>query len=74
MKYLKVFETENLQNEFRAGEDYIQPHVSCLEDGSKVKYNIYTKEERIYLFQPFTIESLGAGTITCNLTDGKITK
>lgn len=64
MKYLKVFETENLQNEFRAGEDYIQPHVSCLEDGNKVKYNIYTKEEQIYLSQPFTIEALDTGNIS----------
>jgi hypothetical protein len=64
MKYLKVFETENLQIEFIAGEDYIEPHISCLEDGSKVKYNIYTKEERIYLSQPFTIEALDTGAIT----------
>ena len=74
MKYLKVFETETLQNEFRGGENYIEPHISCLEDGSKVKYNIYTKEERIYLSQPFTIESLGTGAITWNLTDGKTVK
>lgn len=39
MKYLKVFETEALQNQFRSSENYIQPHVSCLTDGSNVKYN-----------------------------------
>lgn len=39
MKYLKVFETESDQLDFRDGEEYIEPHVSCLEDGSKVKYN-----------------------------------
>lgn len=58
MKYLKVFETETQQNEFRIeGDDYLQPHVSCLEDGSKVKYNIYSKEYYKNLNVPFTIES-----------------
>lgn len=62
MKYLKVFETENLQNEFREGEDYLQPHVSCLEDGSKVKYNLYSKEDCEKLNVPFTIEATQDGT------------
>lgn len=62
MKYLKVFETETQQNEFREGEDYLQPHVSCLEDGTKVKYNVYSKEYYKKLNTPFTIEATQDGT------------
>ena len=58
MKYLKVFETENLQNEFREGEDYLQPHVSCLGDGSNVKFNKYLKEYYEMLNTPLTFEAL----------------
>lgn len=39
MKYLKVFDTKAQQDEFRHGENYIQPHVSCIVDGTSVKYN-----------------------------------
>lgn len=39
MKYLKVFETEAARNTFKASANYIEPHVSCLSDGTSVKYN-----------------------------------
>lgn len=45
-----------------------------MTDGSKVKYNVYTKEEQIYFSQPFTIEALDTGTITWNLTENKTIK
>lgn len=50
MKYLKVFESEPEQLDFRNGEEYIEPHVSCLEDGGKVKYNKFALHvEFIYI-------------------------
>lgn len=39
MKHLKVFETEAARNTFRASASYIEPHVSCLDNGTSVKYN-----------------------------------
>lgn len=39
MKYLKVFDTKAQQTEFRLGENYIQPHVSCIIDGTSIGYN-----------------------------------
>lgn len=58
MKYLKVFETEALQNEFRSSQDYIEPHVSCLIDGENVKYNKSLEQLKV----PFTIEATQDGT------------
>lgn len=58
MKYLKVFETEALQNEFRSSQDYIEPHVSCLINGENVKYNKSLEQ----LKTPFTIEATQDGT------------
>ena len=58
MKYLKVFETEALQDEFIESGDYLQPHVSCLEDGSNVKFNKYSKEYYEMLNTPLTFEAL----------------
>lgn len=37
--YLKLFSTVAEQDAFRDGSDYVEPHVSCIEDGSSVKYN-----------------------------------
>lgn len=37
--YLKLFSTVAEQTAFRNGSGYIEPHVSCLEDGTSVKYN-----------------------------------
>ena len=37
--YLKLFSSVAEQNAFRDGSDYVEPHVSCIEDGSSVKYN-----------------------------------
>lgn len=37
--YLKLFNTAAEQTAFRNGEGYVEPHVSCLEDGTSVKYN-----------------------------------
>lgn len=37
--YLKLFSTAADQTAFRNGESYVEPHVSCLEDGTNVKYN-----------------------------------
>lgn len=37
--YLKLFSSVAEQDAFRDGEDYVEPHVSCIEDGSSVKYN-----------------------------------
>ena len=37
--YLKVFSSVAEQDAFRNGSDYVEPHVSCIEDGSSVKYN-----------------------------------
>ena len=39
--YLKLFDTVSEQNTFRNGSSYVEPHVSCLSDGSSVKYNKY---------------------------------
>lgn len=58
MKYLKVFETEALQNEFRSSHDYIEPHVSCLINGENVKYNKSLEQLKV----PFTIEATQDGT------------
>ena len=38
-KYLKLFSSVAEQDAFRNGSDYVEPHVSCIEDGSSVKYN-----------------------------------
>lgn len=38
-KYLKVFSSVAEQDAFRNGSDYVEPHVSCIEDGSSIKYN-----------------------------------
>ena len=37
--YLKLFDTVSEQNTFRNGNSYVEPHVSCLSDGSNIKYN-----------------------------------
>lgn len=37
--YLKLFSSVAEQDAFRDGNDYVEPHVSCIEDGSSVKYN-----------------------------------
>lgn len=37
--YLKLFNSVAEQDAFRDGEDYVEPHVSCIEDGTSVKYN-----------------------------------
>lgn len=37
--YLKLFSSVSEQDAFRDGEDYVEPHVSCIEDGTSVKYN-----------------------------------
>lgn len=37
--YLKLFSSVAEQDAFRDGSDYVEPHVSCIEDGSSVKYN-----------------------------------
>jgi hypothetical protein len=37
--YLKLFSSVAEQDAFRDGEDYVEPHVSCIEDGTSVKYN-----------------------------------
>lgn len=37
--YLKLFSSVAEQDAFRDGEDYVEPHVSCIQDGSSVKYN-----------------------------------
>ena len=37
--YLKLFSSVAEQDAFRNGSDYVEPHVSCIEDGSSVKYN-----------------------------------
>ena len=37
--YLKLFSSVTEQDAFRDGEDYVEPHVSCIEEGSSVKYN-----------------------------------
>lgn len=42
--YLKLFNSVAEQDTFRAGSDYIEPHVSCIEDGTSVKYNKTTWE------------------------------
>ena len=60
MKYLKVFETETLQNEFRSSQDYIEPHVSCLINGKNVKYNKSLEQLKV----PFTIEAVQDGVTT----------
>lgn len=39
MEYLKVFDTAANQTAFRMGENYEEPHVSCLTNGSNIKYN-----------------------------------
>lgn len=67
MKYLKVFETEPLQNAFRNSQNYIEPHVSCLINGGNLKYNIYTSKEKPFLSKPFTIKALDSGDLTWNL-------
>lgn len=75
MKYLKVFETEALQDAFMESGDYLQPHVSCLEDGSNVKFNKYSKEYYEMLNTPLTFEALNDQTgitfyqSTCAVTD-----
>lgn len=60
--YLKLFDTVSEQNTFRNGSSYIQPHVSCLSDGSSVKYNLYSNEHYEKLNVPFTIEATQDGT------------
>lgn len=39
MEYLKVFDTVANQTAFRMGENYEEPHVSCLSNGANIKYN-----------------------------------
>lgn len=37
--YIKLFNSISAQTEFRNSENYIEPHVSCVEGGTNVKYN-----------------------------------
>ena len=37
--YIKVFNTLSEQQEYRSGTTYVEPHVSCLADGTSLKYN-----------------------------------
>lgn len=37
--YIKLFNSVSAQTEFRNSENYIEPHVSCVEGGTNVKYN-----------------------------------
>lgn len=60
--YIKLFDTEQNQNIFRDSGDYTQPHVSCLRDGSNLKYNRYKKKYWESLDVPFTIEATQDGT------------
>jgi hypothetical protein len=60
-EYIHYFETEEDFNEAR-NNNYIEPWVSYIE-GKRVDYN------RDYAEIPFTIESLGSGSITWNLGD-----
>ena len=37
--YIKLFNSVSAQTEFRNNENYVEPHVSCVEGGMNVKYN-----------------------------------
>lgn len=37
--YIKLFNTVSAQTAFMNSENYVEPHVSCISDGTSVKYN-----------------------------------
>lgn len=63
--YLKLFDTVSEQNTFRNGSSYVEPHVSCLSDGSGVKYNKYF-DANGYSYVDLGLPS-GILWATCNL-------
>lgn len=67
-KYIHKFNTVSEFNDYR-NENYKQPWLSYTVENDNVDYNCYTPEEYAFLSVPFTIESLGTGTITWTLGD-----
>ena len=61
--YIKLFETESLQDTFRSGSNYVQPHISYSTQEQKVKFNKYSNETYAKLSKPLTFDILTDGTL-----------
>lgn len=68
--YIKLFNTEQEQTAFINSNNYTQPHISCVVNGSNLTYNQHSPEEWEALKTPFTVKVFSSGSLSWNLYSG----